>query len=159
MAKGWRGILVALAIVAWAFVVYLNYYITHKPFTLSVAMGLLDSLGNLAVFLLMAAAALGVGRWATRGLEYPGSLSEIVFSLGLGWGIISLATFVLGLVGLLHGGPAAAQRVTRPVRTGVQGQREHHRHHLRHCNTSGKRSYRRGSPLRRGVSGTHGDDV
>ncbi len=104
MARGWRGVLVALAIVAWAFVVYLNYYITHKPFTLSVAVGLLDSLGNLVVFLLMAAAALAVGRWATRGLEYPDSLSEIVFSLGLGWGILSLATFVLGLAGLLHGG-------------------------------------------------------
>jgi hypothetical protein len=104
MDKGWKGILVAMGAVTWAFVVYVNYYINHKPFTPSVAVGLLDSLGNVAVFLLMAAAALAVGGWATRDLKYPDSLSEIVFSLGLGWGILSLATFVLGLAGLLHRG-------------------------------------------------------
>jgi hypothetical protein len=66
MARGWRGVLVALGAVAWAFVVYFNYYVTHKPFTLPVAVGLLDSLGNLAVL------ALGlVGKGAEKHFGGP----------------------------------------------------------------------------------------
>jgi hypothetical protein len=107
--------------VAWMFAVLLAYYAVHKPFTAgdlaalrqapvgasgdaaAVVTRLLNALGDVlaALWLLLLAGALGQLAW--RGLRLPAQNSAEARLTGtiLGLGLLGLAAFALGLVGLL----------------------------------------------------------
>ena len=88
--------------VLWLFVVYGAYYTVHKPFDAPMALALVDRLGDLATcaLLLLASTALGGRFLRVRFAKAP--LEDLLFAVGLGLGIISLATLALGLLGLLY---------------------------------------------------------
>ena len=89
------------AVIIWAFSVVVGYYIVHKPFGPNSAAALLRAALDIAVWLLMLAAATGLGwRFIRRFLgQAVLPLEGLVLSCGLGLGILSLLTLALGLVG------------------------------------------------------------
>ena len=95
-------LLLAFLGVIWLFVVTLNYYVVHKPFTLENALAILNALGDVLVAAALFALAAGIGRRLTRALNFVSPLEALVFQTGLGLGIISFATLALGLLGLLY---------------------------------------------------------
>ena len=97
------GKLVVVAIaVAWFFLVLVSYYIVHKPFGIDNLLAMLNALGDVlvagAIFLL----AMLVGRRVLRGFNFSSPLQALVLPTGLGLGLVSLATFGLGVVGALN---------------------------------------------------------
>jgi hypothetical protein len=95
--------LVAVALsVLWVFVVYAAYYTVHKPFDLTMVLAILNRAGDLAVCatLLLVSAALGGRVLRIKFAEV--TLEDSLFAVGLGMGIISLATLALGILGLLY---------------------------------------------------------
>jgi len=88
--------------VAWLFVVVVVYFVVHKPFTGENALALLDAFANLAVAAAIFFLALILGRRATRTFEFASQLEAICLRAGLGLGLLSFATFGLGLLGLLN---------------------------------------------------------
>ncbi len=93
-------LLAALTAIAWAFFVVVGYYVVHKPFGLDNALALLRTALDLLVWLLLLAAAGGLGWRLTR--RWPGRIAPLedgVLSLGLGLGLLSLLTLALGLAG------------------------------------------------------------
>ncbi|MBM3127755.1 MAG: hypothetical protein FJ009_03870, partial [Chloroflexi bacterium] len=95
-----RVLLIALAL-TWIFLVTLNYYIVHKPFSAENALAILNALGDVIVAGALVALAAALGRRVLCGLPFDSPLQAIVFSTGLGLGLISFATFGLGLIGWL----------------------------------------------------------
>lgn len=97
-----KWLLVVVLSILWTFAVYLGYYTVHKPFTASIVLAVLDRAADLAIWttLLLLAAALG-RRFLGRGAQTP-PLEELLFSIGLGLGILSLGTFLLGMIGMLN---------------------------------------------------------
>ena len=92
---------VAALSVLWVFVVYLAYYTVHKPFTLSIALALIDRGTDLAVWVLLVLLATAIGkRVLGSGLEAQ-PLEALLFGAGLGLGLLSLGTLALGMLGLL----------------------------------------------------------
>jgi len=92
----------ALLGVLWLFVVTLNYYIVHKPFTIENALAILSALGDVLIAGALFALAAALGRRALRALSFASPLEAIVFQAGLGLGMIPFATLALGLVGWLN---------------------------------------------------------
>jgi len=97
-----KWLLVAVLSILWTFAVYLGYYTVHKPFTGATVLAVLDRVADLAIWtaLLLLAAALG-RRFLGRGAQTR-PLEELLFSTGLGLGILSLGTLLLGTIGLLN---------------------------------------------------------
>lgn len=111
-------------IVAWCFAVLFYYYIVHKPFgaesfqslanffqgsswnpTAPISQNLhaiLNDAANVIVAFALYALAATIGRRLLRAFEFTSPLEAIVLRTGLGLGIISLAIFALGLLGLLY---------------------------------------------------------
>ncbi|MGB3903287.1 MAG: hypothetical protein WBB22_00015, partial [Anaerolineae bacterium] len=87
-----KWLLVAVLSILWTFAVYLGYYTVHKPFTGATVLAVLDRVADLAIWtaLLLLAAALG-RRFLGRGAQTR-PLEELLFSTGLGLGILSLGT-------------------------------------------------------------------
>jgi hypothetical protein len=89
------------AVIIWTFSVIVGYYIVHKPFGPNSAAALLRTALDIAIWLLMLAAATGLGWWVIR--RFLGQavmpLEGLVLSCGLGLGILSLLTLALGLAG------------------------------------------------------------
>jgi hypothetical protein len=100
--RSWKWMAAIFLSVLWLFVVYLAYYTVHKPFTPSIILAILDRVADLVILavLLLLSAALG-SRVLERRLEVP-TLEGLVFSMGLGLGLLSLGTLALGMLGLLH---------------------------------------------------------
>jgi hypothetical protein len=100
--RSWGWIAAISLSVLWTFVVYLAYYTVHKPFTSSIILALVDRAADLVLLitLLLLSAALGT-RVLRRKLERP-TLEDLIFSTGLGLGLLSLGTLALGMLGLLH---------------------------------------------------------
>lgn len=92
-----RALLSALAL-AWIFLVTLNYYIVHKPFSAENALAMLNALGDVAVAGALVALAAALGRRFLRALQFDSPLDALVFHAGVGLGLLALATFALGLV-------------------------------------------------------------
>jgi hypothetical protein len=83
---------------AWIFLVTLNYYIVHKPFSAENALALLNALGDVVVAGALVALGAALGRRALRALTFDSPLDALVLQTGIGLGLLALATFVLGLV-------------------------------------------------------------
>lgn len=98
MLGKWLAIVLA---VLWLFAVTFNYYIVHKPFGVENVLAMLNVLGDVLVASALFALAAALGRRITRFMAFGDLLEAIVFPTGLGLGLISFATFALGLVGLL----------------------------------------------------------
>jgi hypothetical protein len=100
----WRKFLrLALSggLVGWLFVVTLEYFVVHKPFGVQNGLALLSSCGDLVILSLLLVLAAAVGHRITRSFEFDSSLELIVLCIGLGWGVLSFSSYVLGLVGAL----------------------------------------------------------
>lgn len=95
-----KVLLVVLAL-AWIFLVTFNYYIVHKPFGAENALAILNALGDVIAAGALVALGAALGHRVLRGLPFDSPLQAIVFSTGLGLGLISFATFGLGLIGWL----------------------------------------------------------
>ncbi len=98
----WKKFALVLLALAWLFAVTFNYYIVHKPFTLENALALIDAALNILAALALFALAAALGRRVLRAFDFAAPLGRIVFATGLGLGLISFATFALGLAGLLN---------------------------------------------------------
>jgi len=96
-----KWIIIAALSVLWVFVVYLGYYTVHKPFTASTILAILDRLADLAIWIAFLLLSAALGRRLVRSMSQGRPLEELVFSLGLGLGILSFGTFLLGMIGLL----------------------------------------------------------
>jgi hypothetical protein len=93
-------LLVAGVTIAWVFAVIALYYVVHKPFDLGNVTALLRGFLNILAWLLLLAAAAGLGlRIAGRWLSQVTPLEELTLSVGLGLGLLSLLTLVWGLIG------------------------------------------------------------
>ncbi len=101
MGRLGRVLLVTIAI-AWLFVVTVNYYLVHKPFTADNVVALLSALGDVVVVCALFALAAAVGRRLLHGLAFGSELEALVLETGLGLGVIALATLALGLLGLVN---------------------------------------------------------
>ncbi len=88
--------------VVWFFVVAVNYYIVHKPFTLANALAILNALGDVFVAGALVALAAALGRRVLRAFSFASPLEALVFQTGIGLGIVSFTVFALGLAGLLQ---------------------------------------------------------
>lgn len=92
-----QAIFVFLAVL-WNFVVVLNYYIVHKPFSAENALALLNVLGDVVIVVALVVLGAAVGHRLLRALEFDSPLDALVLQAGLGLGVLALATFGLGLV-------------------------------------------------------------
>jgi 4-amino-4-deoxy-L-arabinose transferase-like glycosyltransferase len=90
--------LVTILVVVWLFLVTLNYYIVHKPFSAENALAMLNALGDVAVAGALVALGAALGHRALRALEFDSPLDALIVQTGLGLGLLALATFALGLV-------------------------------------------------------------
>ncbi len=90
--------LLILFALAWIFLVTLNYYIVHKPFSVENALALLNALGDVLIAGALVALGAALGRRALRALTFDSPLDALVLQTGIGLGLLALATFVLGLV-------------------------------------------------------------
>ncbi len=89
--------LMAIAL-AWIFLVTLNYYIVHKPFSIENVLAILNALGDVFVAGALVALAAALGHRVLRALQFDAPLDTLVFQAGVGLGLLALATFLLGLV-------------------------------------------------------------
>lgn len=101
MSKRRSVILVGLS-VFWIFIAYLLFYRTQKPFTVETFLAFAHSLFNIALALFILLLGTVLGQRLLRGLPFASPGEELIFSAGIGLGILSLATLGLGLLGLLH---------------------------------------------------------
>jgi hypothetical protein len=97
-----RWVAATILSVLWIFAVYLAYYTVHKPFTPSMALALIDRVTDLAICFVLVLLAAAIGERVLRGVSSVRSLEGFLFSAGLGLGIMSLGTLVLGMLGLLN---------------------------------------------------------
>lgn len=96
--------LVAVALsVLWVFVVYAAYYIVHKPFDARMALAVLNRAGDLAVCAGVLLVSTAIGGRVLRVEFASATLEDLLFSVGLGLGLVALVTLSLGMVGLLNG--------------------------------------------------------
>lgn len=89
--------------VLWAFAVYFNYYIVHKPFNVANVTAIVSVLLDITIWLGILSVALALGRRCSAWLSHDSPLEDFIFSLGLGLGLLSLIVFALGLAGLFYG--------------------------------------------------------
>jgi hypothetical protein len=107
---GWRPlrgqfpkwIVIAALSVLWIFVVYLGYYTVHKPFTPSIILAILDRSADLAIWTALLLLSAALGKRLLRSASQDRPLEKLIFSLGLGLGLLSFGTFLLGMAGLLN---------------------------------------------------------
>ncbi|MCX7839620.1 MAG: hypothetical protein N2559_09235, partial [Anaerolineae bacterium] len=92
-----RVLLIALAL-AWIFLVTLNYYIVHKPFSAENALAILNALSDVMIAGALVALGAAVGHRVLRALEFDSPFDALILQTGLGLGLLALATFALGLV-------------------------------------------------------------
>lgn len=103
MKRGTQTVLVLLAI-AWIFLVLGFYYWGHQASFKDPVVGLARTLGLMLVSAALGVVALSGGWLLSRMLHLPyNSLAEaVVFSLGLGMGLMALLTLALGFAGWLR---------------------------------------------------------
>lgn len=91
-------LVIVIGIVIWLFAVTISYYIVHKPFTFENLMATVNALADVGAMLALYVLASAIGRRVLRAIQFATPLEEIVFHTGFGLGIVSFATFVIGLV-------------------------------------------------------------
>lgn len=103
MKRSTLGTVVSVSvIVIWLFVVTFAYYIAHKPFSDKNVLAILNVLSDVFVAGVLFALAIGLGRRVLSSFDFASTLEKFVFQFGIGFGILSLTTFALGLAGLLY---------------------------------------------------------
>lgn len=88
--------------VLWIFVTYAAYYTVHKPFDAPMALAVLDRAGDMAVCAGLLLVSTAIGGRVLKVDFVRATLEDLLFAVGLGLGIVSLAVLALGLVGLLN---------------------------------------------------------
>lgn len=96
-----RQLLSIIVAVLWLSVVTVAYYTVHKPFELANGLALANTLGDSLTALALYVLAMALGARLLRRFEFT-ALETIVWSTGLGLGMVALATFALGLIGVLN---------------------------------------------------------
>lgn len=91
-------LVIVIGIVTWLFAVTISYYIVHKPFTVENLLAIVNALADVGTMLALYVLASALGRRLLRAIQFATPLEEIVFHTGFGLGIVSFATFALGLV-------------------------------------------------------------
>ncbi len=99
--QSWGKLAVAIFAVLWLFAVIAGYYIAHKPFTPDNALALLNVAGDIATTLMLCVLASALGFRVLRRVEFAAPLEQVLFSAGVGLGIISIITFLLGVAGFI----------------------------------------------------------
>jgi hypothetical protein len=97
-----RWLLVVIGVLIWVLIVYVGYYVVHKPLGAESFQALANVAADLLTWLAITAVATALGSRLTRRLAYHSLLERLTFSAGLGLGIFSLLTLGLAVVGLLH---------------------------------------------------------
>ncbi len=97
------GLLTATLILLWTLLLIGGYFWAHKPFDVALLAGLQRTLVSIGVWLLVTAvaAALGLvlaGRWLADEWHF----SRLALATGVGLGVVSLLTYLLGLLGLFN---------------------------------------------------------
>lgn len=92
----------ALFLVLWIFTVYLLFYRIQKPFTVETFLAFADSLLNIASALFILLLGTALGQRLLKGFSFASLGESLVFSAGIGLGILTLLTLGLGLLGLLY---------------------------------------------------------
>lgn len=95
-------LLVVVGVLLWLLVVYPGYYVVHEPLSAANLQALANVAADLLTWLTMLTVATALGSRLTRRLTYHSLLERLVFSGGLGLGVLSLLTLGLGLAGLLY---------------------------------------------------------
>lgn len=92
-----RVLLIAFAL-GWIFLVTLNYYIVHKPFSVENVLAILNALGDVLIAGAVVAFGAAMGHRVLRAFEFDSPLDALILQTGLGLGLLALATFAPGLV-------------------------------------------------------------
>jgi hypothetical protein len=102
--RTWLGLSLALMLVA----VYAGYYLVHKPLSPAQAAALAGTSLSVAVAALLTGLGGGLGRRVLRKVLGEDAAIEsgirTVLAVALGWGLLALGVFVLGLLQLLFAG-------------------------------------------------------
>ena len=87
----------------WLFIVIIFFYWGHQYILVPAVIGTIRTAWLLLVFTLIGLAALGLGVLTSRllRLRYNSRFEEVVYSLGLGLGWMSLISLALGIAGLI----------------------------------------------------------
>ncbi|TKJ31130.1 MAG: hypothetical protein CEE40_02415 [Chloroflexi bacterium B3_Chlor] len=96
-----KWMLVVSSVVLWAFAVYRWYHVIHEPFAGSFVPAALDRPANLAIWMTLLLLAGAPGRRVLRSTLAAPSAEELVFSVGLGVGVLSFGAPLLGTTGIL----------------------------------------------------------
>ncbi len=102
MTDKWRSWLVVFIALAWLFAVMFAYYVVHKPFGAENLLAILNALGDIFVALAIFGLAAALGRRLLSRLPFDDPLGAVILQTGFGLGIVSFATFALGLLGVLN---------------------------------------------------------
>ena len=102
MKSTFARIMAIFLAVVWLFVIALNYYIVHKPFSIENVSAIWDTFANLLVVGLLFLLAAILGNRITRSVSFATPLESLTMQTGLGLAVISFATFGLGLLGWLN---------------------------------------------------------
>ncbi|MCB0193955.1 MAG: hypothetical protein KDJ65_18535, partial [Anaerolineae bacterium] len=106
-----RWLMVGL-LVLWLFFVLGSFFAVQKPFAAENVTAVSSVLLDLLVVIWLCAISLGLGAWLLNWLigDSFGFGETVVFGIGLGFGLLGLLIFGLGLVGLFN--PLVAYVVT-----------------------------------------------
>jgi 4-amino-4-deoxy-L-arabinose transferase-like glycosyltransferase len=112
MNRPWQNWLMLAAFILWIFFVLASFFAVQKPFSAANILALGHMLLDLLVAGWLVLVGLGLGTWLLR-LIFGSDLTlieRLVLGTGLGWGILGLFWFGLGLLGRFQ--PAVAYGVT-----------------------------------------------
>jgi hypothetical protein len=96
-----RKLVAIILALVWLFVVTFAYYTIHKPFEFDNLLALANTVGDVLTAAVIYAASAAIGFRIIGRFEFE-PLETLVWSTGLGLGIVSLVTFGLGLAGSLN---------------------------------------------------------
>ncbi len=100
--KSSRPLILSALAVLWIFVVVLPYYLLHRPFDVANVVGVANTLGDVGIVALLLVLAASLGHRVLRGFEFSSALEALVIQTSIGYGILALVIFVVGMLGLVQ---------------------------------------------------------
>ncbi len=97
-----RSLWLAALVVGWLLIVVAPYYFLHRPFDAANLLGVANTLGDIDVALLLLFLAATVGKRALRAFAFESALEALVIQTGVGYALLALVVFGLGMVGLIQ---------------------------------------------------------
>lgn len=94
-------VLAGLALI-WLFIVVVPYYFLHRPFDAANVLGAASALGDVVVVALLLMLAAALGHRILRAFTFESALEALVIRIGVGYALIALVVFILGMVGLVQ---------------------------------------------------------